>query len=137
MTSLEQEQIPDLTDWAGSPLSTVHHPPPSTVLIPMEQYRDGGGFVIRLELPGIEAPEDLAVTVQAGTLGVRAERRRQAPQTNDSEFRYGTYARHVPLPHGSNAKDVTASYRNGILTIRVGTEPDRDPGPHVIAVELH
>lgn len=136
MTSaFTSSRVLNTTDWAGSPLSTVHHPLPVSLPIPIEQYPDGRDYVIRLELPGIDALGGLQVSVQTGILSVRAERRDETPAKHDSEFRYGSYARHIALPLGANARDVTASYRNGILTVRVGMEPEHDYGPHAVQVE--
>jgi len=136
MTSvLQQTRDTSPLDWQGSPLSTIHPAAASMHPIPIEQYPDGSSYVIRLELPGVDAPRDLQVTVQTGILSVRAERRDQTPPAHDSEFRYGSYARHVALPLGSNVRDVTAVYRDGILTIRIGMEPEHDAGPHTVQVE--
>jgi HSP20 family protein len=136
MTSvLPENRTINPSDWAGSPLSTVHRAAPGVHPIPIEQYPDGSSYVVRLELPGIDASGDLEVTVQTGILSVRAERRDQTPPAHDSEFRYGSYARHIALPLGSNVHDVTAVYRNGILTIRIGIEPEHDAGPHAVRVE--
>jgi HSP20 family protein len=121
-------------DWAGSPLSTIHRQVSQPQTIPIEQYPDGTTYVIRFELPGIEPATDLEVSVQTGVLSVRAERRDETPVKHDSEFRYGTFARHVALPLGSNAQNVTAACHNGILTIRIGMEPEHQAAPQAIPV---
>ena len=36
-----------------------------------------------------------------------------------SEFRYGSFTREVELPPGASEDDVKASYRNGIIEVRV------------------
>lgn len=126
---------PDISDWAGSPLSTVHPVGPAILPIPIEQYPDGRDYVIRLELPGIDPAEDLHVCEQTGILSVQAERRDQTPATHDSEFQYGSYARHIALPLGFNEGDVRASYHTGILTIRIGMKPEHDSSPHPVQVE--
>ena len=80
------------SDWAGSPMSTLHHMPEQPQPIPVEQYADGTGYVIRLEVPGIDPASDLTVSVETGTIVVRAERRDNAPEGRQTEFRYG----HLP-----------------------------------------
>jgi HSP20 family protein len=136
MTSvLPEARTTTPTDWTGSPLSTIHRIAPEVHTIPIEQYPDGRSYVIRLELPGIDASRDLEVLVQTGVLSVRAERRAQTLPAHDSEFRYGSYARHITLPLGSNVHDLGAVYRDGILTIRIGMEPEHDAGPHAVRVE--
>ena len=124
-----------IDDWVGSPLSTLHRQVSQPYPIPIEQYPEGTTYIMRLELPGIEPARDLEVAVQAGVLSVRAERPDETPVKHDSEFRYGTFARHVALPLGSNARNVTAAYHNGILTVRIGMEPEHQAAPQAIPVE--
>jgi HSP20 family protein len=125
-----------ISDWAGSPLSTVHHLAARPRPIPVEQYQDGSSYLVRFEVPGVDPATDLAVSVEAGTLIVQAQRTDSAPQGHQSEFRYGRYARHVALPPGSDARDVTATYRNGILTVRIGMKPEHQRPVRVVDVEI-
>jgi len=137
MTSVIPEApVVTTSDWAGSPISTIHHPGPDVITLPLEQYPDGRQYVFRMEVPGIDPARDLTVSVQTGILSVRALRRDEPEVKHDSEFRYGTYARHVALPLGANVRDVSASCRNGILTIRIGMEPEHDPAPRAVPVEV-
>ncbi|MGO8960485.1 MAG: Hsp20/alpha crystallin family protein [Streptosporangiaceae bacterium] len=126
----------DLADWAGSPLSTVHHLAAQAKPIPVEQYPDGSCYVFRLEVPGVDPAQDLAVSVEAGTLSVRAERRNLGPAGTQSEFRYGTFARHIVLPPGSDPQDVSASYHNGIVTVRIGIKAEHQQAPRRIDVSI-
>jgi HSP20 family protein len=128
-------QVSDISDWAGSPLSTVHQPASEPRPIRIEQYPQGAAYVIRLELPGIEPARDLQVSVGTGVLSVRAERRDETPVKHDSEFAYGAFARHVALPLGADVQGVSATYHNGILTVRIGLEPEHQAAPQAIAVE--
>jgi HSP20 family protein len=128
--------ITGIADWAGSPMSTLHHMFAQPHLIPVEQYADGTSYVIRLEVPGIDPASDLTVSVETGTVIVRAERRDSAPEGRQTEFRYGRFARHIALPLGANARDVSASYHSGILTVRIGLEPEHQYAPRAINVEI-
>jgi HSP20 family protein len=87
-------------------------------------------------MTSIDPAQDLSVSVQTGILSVRAERRDENPAKHDSEFRYGTFARHVALPLGSNVDDVTASYRNGILTVRIGMEADHEAAARAVPIDV-
>jgi HSP20 family protein len=136
VSTLATAPISNISDWAGSPLSTVHHLTAPAQQIPVEQYPDGASYVIRLEVPGIDPASDLTVSVQAGTLSVRAERRDDAPEGRTTEFRYGSFARHVALPLGSDPRNVSASYHNGILTVRVGMEPEQQQASRAIDVDI-
>ena len=57
------------------------------------------------------------------TLRLHAERRTEE-QTEDkkgyrSEFRYGSFTRTLQLPPGAAESDVTATYTDGILEVRI------------------
>jgi HSP20 family protein len=125
-----------ISDWVGSPLSTVHHLAARSWPIPVEQYPDGSSYLVRFEVPGIDQATDLAVCVEAGTLVVQAQRTAGASQDHLSEFRYGHFARRVPLPAGADVRDVSATYRNGILTVRIGMKPEHQQPARVVDVEI-
>lgn len=91
--------------------------------IPAEHYSGDGSYTVRFELPGINAARDLAVSVEAGVLSVWAVRRPgRTARLRDyhTEFGYGLLCQHVPLPAGANGADVSATYQDGILEVRVG-----------------
>jgi HSP20 family protein len=111
----------DMSDWPGSPLSTLHSATATTQPIRREEYVSDGRYVIRFELPGID-PDDLDVSVEAKVLTVHAERRVSTGAKYHSEFRYGLFCSHVTLPADVDAGDVTATYRNGILEVSVGLQ---------------
>jgi len=125
-----------ISDWAGSPVSTLHRTPAQPLPIPVEQYADSTGYVIRLEVPGINPATDLTVSVETGAIVVRAERRDSAPEGRQSEFRYGRLSRRIPLPLGANAGDVSASYHEGILTVRIGFEAEHQQAARTIDIEI-
>jgi HSP20 family protein len=128
--------ITGMSDWARSPMSTLHHMLAQPEPIPVEQYPDGISYVIRLEVPGIDPASDLTVSVETGTVIVRAERRDSAPEGRQTEFRYGRFARRIALPLGANARDVSASCHSGILTVRIGLELEHQYAPRAIKVEI-
>lgn len=90
---------------------------------PVEEYQDGSSMVIRAELPNINPDQDLDVTVSDGVLHIKGERREKtehkARHGYRSEFRYGSFTREIPLPPGSSQDDVTATYNDGVLEVRV------------------
>ncbi len=134
-TTVSPAPAREIADWAGSPISTIHHQQGQPQPIRIEQYPDSADYVIRFELPGIEPARDLQVSVQTGVLSIRAERRDETVVKHDSEFQYGTLARHVALPLGSDVEHVTASYHDGILTVRIELQPEHRTASHVIPVE--
>jgi HSP20 family protein len=117
-----QESSPDMSDWPGSPLSTLHREPVATLPIRTEEYLSDGRYTVCFELPGIDPAKDLDVSVEAHVLTVHAERHAVAAGKYHSQFRYGLFCSHVTLPAGIDDDDVTATYRNGILEVSVGFE---------------
>lgn len=91
--------------------------------IRVEEFEDGDALVVKAEMPGLDPEKDVEIDVGDRTLRIRAERRQQSKVEEKgryrSEFRYGSFSRTVPLPAGATDEDVTASYRDGILEVRI------------------
>ena len=103
---------------------------PGEDLIRVDEYRDGTTQVIRAELPGIDPAKDVQITVADGMLRITAERRVEE-QSQDKgytrhELRYGSLTRSLALPEGVAEADITATYKDGILEIRVPV-PEKAP----------
>jgi HSP20 family protein len=89
----------------------------------VEEFTEGEQMVVRAEMPGIDPDKDVDITVSDHTLQLRAERREEKKTEEDgryrSEFQYGSFSRRVELPVGATEKDVKASYKDGILEVRI------------------
>jgi HSP20 family protein len=98
----------------------------------IEEFRDGPAMVVRAELPGVDPEQDIDITVADGVLRLRAERREntgdKAKDGYRSEFRYGSFSRDIPLPPGCRQEEVTASYRDGVLEVRIPVPDQPRPG---------
>jgi HSP20 family protein len=94
--------------------------------IRVEEVSEEGTHVIRAELPGIDPDKDVEISIHGGMLHLQASRtERQEDRDNDtyrSEFRYGRFERALPLPAGTTEKDVTTTYRDGVLEVRLPVE---------------
>ncbi|HET9729870.1 MAG TPA: Hsp20/alpha crystallin family protein [Acidimicrobiia bacterium] len=94
-----------------------------TPTLRVEEFIDGKDLVVRAEMPGIDPDKHVTVHVRDHTLEIHAERTEKEEWTDKesyrSEFRYGTFSRRLRLPPGAKESDVHASYRDGILEIRV------------------
>jgi len=94
----------------------------------VEQFVDGDQLVIRAEMPGIEDDENIDVSVTGDRLTVAAKREQREESEEDgtfhSEFRYGSFSRTVKVPPGTDVDDITASYTNGIIEVRVKVATD-------------
>jgi HSP20 family protein len=89
----------------------------------LEEFAEDGYLVVRAELPGVDPEKDVEITVEDGLLIISGERRSQIKseqkRRRSSEMQYGSFSRTIPLPEGVSEKDVTASYRDGILEVRL------------------
>lgn len=99
-------------------------------VIRIEEFREDGALVIRAELPGIDPDKDVELTVSTGMLHIRAERHEIQEKEEHGylrqELRYGSLSRAVPLPEGVTEADVRATYKAGMLEIRI-PEPKQGP----------
>ena len=116
--------FPDLVDWFEAPFMTLR--PYLAQPIRIEDYVEDDHYVIRAELAGIDPEKDVEITVGSGYLTIRAERADKTEGKHRSEFRYGSFPRSMTLPPTANEDDITASYRDGILTISVGLKAEKE-----------
>lgn len=99
----------------------------TTGLIRIEEATENGDIVVRAELPGIDPAKDVHVTLEDDVLTIHAERRDQRTEesegTRRSEFHYGMLTRRLHVPRGIDPDAIAATYRDGILEVRVPAPP--------------
>lgn len=110
-----------LLEWMRSPeLPSLFE---DNSMIRVEECTEDGAHVVRAEMPGIDPDQDVDISVEHGMLHLRAERHQHSEQRDHgslrSEFRYGSFERNLRLPSGATEADVTASYKDGILEVRI------------------
>jgi HSP20 family protein len=103
-------------------------------LIRVEEYREGETLVIHADLPGIDPEKDVELTISDGMLHIEAERHEEEKREEKGyvrrEVRYGSFSRSLPLPEGVTEANVTATYKAGVLEIRI-PEPKREQGKKI------
>lgn len=104
----------------------------------VEEFVDDKTLVVRAELPGIDPDKDVDISVVDGELQIRAEREAKSEHKDKdsyrSEFQYGSFLRTVKLPPGATEADVTATYADGVLEIRVPIAEAVAPAPTKIPI---
>jgi len=112
----------EMLDWleANTPLSFT-----GVGLAPyirVEDYLEEGSYVLRAELPGVDPEKDVEVSVENDMLTISGERREETKEKHRREFHYGSFRRSISLPRGATADQITASYTDGVLEVRVPIE---------------
>jgi HSP20 family protein len=100
-----------------------------------------GEFVVTADLPGYDR-EEIEVTLDDTELTVAAEREREETEAGEDgdrrflrrERTHSSVSRTVYVPEAVDAEAVTATYRNGVLTVTL-PKADAGEGGHQIDVE--
>jgi HSP20 family protein len=108
-------------------------------MIKVEECREGDTLIVRAELPGVDPAKDVQVEVVEGELVISADRverfERDEDHVHRSEFRYGALTRSVPLPKGVSESSITATYKDGVLEVRMAM-PTGVSGEHTHRIEV-
>ena len=86
-------------------------------------------FVVQAEVPGL-AEGDVSVSVEEDRLVLRGERKAEAPEgyrVHQRERASVAFVRKIPILTRIDAAAVTATLRNGVLTVTLPKAPDALP----------
>ncbi len=85
-------------------------------------FEMGGDLVIRAEVAGLEM-DDVDISVENNTLTLRGERKREAELDEKDAYRlersFGIFTRSFILPKTVDSARISASYKNGVLEMRL------------------
>jgi HSP20 family protein len=90
--------------------------------LPLDVESTTDALLVDAALPGVR-PDDVEITVEDGTLTIRAESRDER-QSDDgerllNEIRRGSMARVITLPSGLEPDRATATFEHGLLRLRI------------------
>ena len=89
--------------------------------------------VVKAEIPGIEA-KDLDITMLGDTLTIKGEKRSEKEEKDKNFHRiersYGSFSRSVEVPSSVDPENVSADYKDGVLTIRL-TKREEEKGKSI------
>lgn len=90
--------------------------------LPLDIRTTADALLVDASLPGIK-PEDVEITVENGTLTIRAEDRSEQATEDGGwlvrEISQGTVMRSVTLPNGLEADKAEATFEHGLLKLRI------------------
>ncbi len=103
---------------AGNVLATF----PRWSLLAGELEETAKEVLVRVELPGMDK-EDCQISIEGNVLYLSGEKRFER-DTSDSTYHvmeraYGAFQRAIPLPSNVNVEQAQASFKNGVLTVRL------------------
>ena len=103
---------------------------------PVDIYETADALVLKAELPGVSA-HDINIELKENTLILRGERKPEAEVREDhyhrTERTYGTFQRSFVLPTIIDQEKVRASYRDGVLELRLPKQETAKPRQITIA----
>lgn len=140
LTRIEREMLTTLSEMERWFEDTLHRPFYGFHRLPLASLRKSGDFVplvdvfeegnelvIKAELAGINR-EDIKVELAGTTLTLKGEKRGEEKVERKDFYRveqtYGTFSRTLDLPEWINPDKVAASYKDGLLEIRIEKKGD-------------
>jgi HSP20 family protein len=97
---------------------------------PLNLWEDAGNYFVEAELPGFQLA-DLEIYVTGNSqLSVKGDRKQpEIPQGtwHRQERGYGPFSRIMDLPGPVDSDQVSAEFRNGVLTIRLPKREEAKP----------
>jgi HSP20 family protein len=104
------DEIPALGEWAPS----------------MDISETKDSLVAKVEVPGLE-PKDIQISLQENLLTIKGEKSQEKEEKDEHYHRveraYGVFTRSVRLPVAVDASKVTATFKNGLLTVILPKTP--------------
>lgn len=130
-----QENFEEMArEWNGETLGLAS---PTRVRVDLKDEAEQ--YVLTAELPGFDK-DDIDVRVTDRTLHVAAEHETEAESELGEEGEYirkerrqAAVSRSIPLPETVDRADITATYNNGVLTVRL---PKSEPVPEGTGIEI-
>ena len=107
---LKWDELPAVTDWAPA--------------LDLSETKDA--IVIKAEVPGLEQKE-IEIALQGDLLTIKGEKKQEKEEKGEHYHRmersYGAFARSIRLPVPVDAEKVNATFKNGLLTVKLPKTP--------------
>lgn len=97
----------------------------------VDVYETEKDLVVKAELPGLTS-KDVEITLTDDTLTIRGEKKESEEVKGENyyrkETRYGSFHRSIRLPVQVKKEDIKASFKDGILEIRLPKAEEKAKG---------
>ena len=91
----------------------------------VDVYEDEKEITVEVELPGMDE-KDLDLKVESNVLTISGEKKKGSDKKNKGYFRServkGYFSRSFSLPKSASVEEISATYKDGILFVRVPKE---------------
>lgn len=102
----------------------------------VDMFEEGEELIVRADLPGVE-PKDVKVMLEKDILTIQGERRHDKKIEEENYFSreamYGKFVRRIALQPGLKPEDMKASFKNGVLEVRLPRI--KEPAPKEIPIQ--
>ena len=112
----------------------------ASALVPaMEISSTDNAYCMSVELPGIN-PADVKLEAKENTLVLSAEKKAETTEENEQrkfhvqERSYGSIERSFTLPEDANVEQISASHKDGVLTICIPRKQPEEPKTRAIEI---
>jgi HSP20 family protein len=100
--------------WRGRPI-TVEAPT-------LDIYEEKDDLIVKAEVPGL-SKDEIDISLDGNTLTIKGEKKKEEEVKEDDYYRcertFGAFFRSIELPSEVKADKVTASFKNGVIEIRL------------------
>jgi HSP20 family protein len=104
--------------------------PPSRWIPAMDLVEEDEHFVLRADLPGVEE-DAVSVELEDNVLSISGERKAEQEDRKQGYYRIerasGSFTRALTLPEGIDPESIQASFKRGVLEVRIPKPEQRKP----------
>jgi len=128
----------DFFGWPGLTPSRVVGETRRAFVPRIDVTESDGAYTVTAELPGL-SNGDFEVELEEGVLTLKGEKKTQFEENDGGarrvESRSGSFERRIRFRDPIAATDVTARYRDGVLTVTVPRQEESQPEVRTVPVE--
>ena len=110
LAELKSDEFPALGEWAPS----------------MDISETKDSLVVKIEAPGMDQ-KDIEISLQESLLTIKGEKKQEKEEKDERYHRversYGAFVRSVRLPVAVDSGKVSATFKNGLLTVTLPKTP--------------
>jgi HSP20 family protein len=105
---------------------------------PLDVMENKDDIVVRVDIPGL-TPDEIDLSISGDILHIKGERMREVDREDENyhtiERAYGKFDRQIVLPARVKVDCIRASYKNGVLCVKLPKLEEEETGKVKIALE--